>query len=59
VEKHRLFRTRVGVDREGPVDDLSEGGFRVPSPPALARPESHMSIDHVGPTRQAHADQLV
>jgi hypothetical protein len=55
-EERLLSRTRVCVDRAGVFDELSEGGFRVPFPPSLARPESHMSLGEAGSTRQAHAD---
>jgi hypothetical protein len=43
----------VCVDREGTVDDLSEGVFSLLFHRTPARPESQKSIGHIGPTRQA------
>jgi hypothetical protein len=49
-EERLLTRTRVCMDRVGAIDDLSEVFFRMPSPPTLARPESHMSLRQASPT---------
>jgi hypothetical protein len=49
-EERLLSRTRVCVDRVGDVDDLSEGYFRLPSPPTPARSESDMSLGQASPT---------
>jgi hypothetical protein len=55
-----ISRTGERVDRDGAVDDLCKGFFPCPFPPPLApaRPESHMSIGQVGPSRRARADKL-
>jgi hypothetical protein len=50
-EEHRLSRTRVCLDRVETVDDLCEGVFRLPPPPAPARPESHRSRGQASPNR--------
>jgi hypothetical protein len=56
-KEHRLSRTEVCVaDREGAVDDMSEGTFCLSFLPTPARPESQRSIAQVGPTRQAQFD---
>jgi hypothetical protein len=36
------------ADQDGTVDDLCDAIFRMPFPPAPARPESHMSRGEVG-----------
>jgi hypothetical protein len=41
-EEQLISRTGMCMGRVGTVDDLSEGGFRLPSPLAPARSESHM-----------------
>jgi hypothetical protein len=51
-------RTGERADRDGAVDDLCEGGFRLPFPLAPARPESHKSKGLVGPSRRLPADHL-
>jgi hypothetical protein len=57
-EEQLISRTGRCKDRVGTFDDLSEGVFRMSSPPpAPARPESHMSRGHAGPTRPAPIDQ--
>jgi hypothetical protein len=48
-EEQRLSRTGVCVDREGTVDDVSDGGLSPPFPPPTpALQESHMSTCEVG-----------
>jgi hypothetical protein len=42
-EEQHMSRTGLCVDREGAVDDMSEGVFACLPPLAAARPESHMS----------------
>jgi hypothetical protein len=54
-EEYRLSRTGVRVDRDGAVDVICEGAFRLPPPFAPARPEWHMSIGKVAPP-PTHAD---
>jgi hypothetical protein len=53
-----MSRTGESVDRDETVDDLCDGFFCPPFPPAPARPESHMSRGLVGPSRRAHDEQL-
>jgi hypothetical protein len=56
-EEQLISRTGMCTDRDGTVDDLSEGVFRLRSPPLVpARPESHRSRGQAGPTRPAQAD---
>jgi hypothetical protein len=54
-EEQLISRTRVGVDRVGAFDDLSEGFFRMPFPLAPARAESHRSLGKADPTLPLHA----
>jgi hypothetical protein len=58
-KKRRLSRTRLCVDRDGIVDDQSEGGFPMPSPlssgTTILAHESTSRGHQVSPTRQAHA----
>jgi hypothetical protein len=42
-EEQLLIRTGMCTDRDGTVDDMSEGVLTCLSPLAPARPESHMS----------------
>jgi hypothetical protein len=57
-EERLISRTGMCKGRVGTVDDQSEGGFYMPFPPILARPESHRSKGQAGPTRLAQADRL-
>jgi hypothetical protein len=53
-----ISQTGERADRDGAVDDLCEGVFACPFPPAPARPLLHMSRGHVGLSRRAPIDQL-
>jgi hypothetical protein len=53
-----ISRTGERADRDGTVDDLCEGVFRLLFHPAPARPESYMSGGHVDSSRRARADQF-
>jgi hypothetical protein len=55
-EEQLLPRAGVSTDRDGTVDDLSEGGFSVPFSLAPARPESHISRGQAGPPRPPQFD---
>jgi hypothetical protein len=57
-EEQRLSRTKVCVDLEGTVHDMSKGVYAYLSSPTPARPESHISKGRVGPTRRAQAGPL-
>jgi hypothetical protein len=57
-EERLSSRTRVCADRAGAYDDLSEGFFRLPSPPTPVRPESHKSLGPAGLTRPTRVDEL-
>ena len=56
-EEQLLPRAGMSTDRDGTVDDLSEGVFHLPFPLAPARPESRKSQGHAGPPRPAQDDQ--
>jgi hypothetical protein len=60
-ELHRkeqlLTRAGMSTDRDGTIDDLSEGFFACLFPLAPARPESNESRGHASPPRAAKANQ--
>jgi hypothetical protein len=56
-EEQQLPRAGISTDRDGTVDDMSEGVFTCLSPLAPARPESHRSRGHARPPRPSQAHQ--
>jgi hypothetical protein len=56
-EEQLIPRAGKSKDRDGTDEDLSVGGFHMPSPLAPARPESHGTRGQACSPRPAHADQ--
>jgi hypothetical protein len=56
-EEQLLTQTGMYTDRDGTVDDVSEGAFHLNSPLAPARPESQKSRGQASPPRRAQAYQ--